>query len=270
MLIAHGFWYSWTEEFLQEGGYDCLLSRLNEILEFEWREEQHDDQVLHALLQCFKALSTSDAGCAAIRASFPSPFLQLFTLLYSDKKPGEVATRQLIVEFIMLLFELYPSSSIAGQGENDARRREIWEPQDIFAVKNNLVFLPYPHKSVFSLIRSLLLTPAPKGAEAPDVELSPHEFIESIHTPRVYKTFLRELSDICRDYFWVFCHPNNAIWNLRECDEIKAERPRAPGGMTGGVEAEAMRYMVRPLVHYSGSPLTLASDFTFQVLEYDR
>jgi len=41
----------------------------------------------------------------------------------------------------------------------------------------------------------------------------------------------------------VFCHPNNTIWNLRECDETKAERPRAPGGMTGGVEAEAMRYM---------------------------
>lgn len=253
--VTYSFPRSWTEEFLQEGGYDCLLSRLNEILEFEWREEQHDDQVLHALLQCFKALSTSDAGCSAIRSSYPAPFLQLITLIYSDKRPGEVATRQLIVEFLLLIFELYPSDSIASNGESNGRRREMWEIRDPFTVNNNLVFLPYPHKSVFSLIRSLLLTPAPRGAEAPEVELSPHEFIESLHKPRIYKTFLHELSDVCRDYFWVFCHPSNVIWNLRECDETKAERPRAPGGMTGGVEAEAMRYMVRPFVHCSGSPL---------------
>lgn len=42
----------------------------------------------------------------------------------------------------------------------------------------------------------------------------------------------------------MFCHPNNAIWNLRETDEGKVEKPRAPGGMTGGVEFEAMGYLV--------------------------
>lgn len=62
--------------------------------------------------------------------------------------------------------------------------------------------------------------------------------------PRIYKTYLQELSDICRDYFWVFCHPNNTIWNLDDTDEAKVEKPRAPGGMTGGVEFEAMTYMV--------------------------
>ena len=28
---------SWTEAFLQQGGYDAILTRLNEILEVEWR-----------------------------------------------------------------------------------------------------------------------------------------------------------------------------------------------------------------------------------------
>lgn len=98
------------------GGYSSLLTRLNEILEVEWRsvaifsrvylldshhllnrEEQHDDQILHELLRCFKALSTSEIGCFALRSSCPTPFVQLVSLLYSDKKPGEVATRQLIV-----------------------------------------------------------------------------------------------------------------------------------------------------------------------------
>jgi len=236
---------SWTEEFLREGGYDCLLTRLGELLQFEWREEQHDDKLLHSLLECVKAVSTSAVGCDVIRSTFPSPFSQLITLIYSDKKPGEVGTRQLIVEIIQLLFDLFPTGSLPGFNEQD-RRRGLWDDQDSLAAPthNSLVTLPHPHKNVFTLIRSLLLTPAPRPAEAPEVPVTPHEFIDSLHKPRVFKTYLQELSDVCRDYFWVFCHPNNTIWNLVECDETKVERPRAPGGMTGGVEAEAMRYMV--------------------------
>ena len=215
---------------------------MSELLQFEWREEQHDDKLLHSLLECIKAFSTSAVGCAAIRSAFPSPFSQLITLIYSDKRPGEVATRHLIVELIQLLFDLFPTASLPGLNEQE-RRREIWDDQDSFA-HSDLVTLPHPHKSVFTLLRSLLLTPAPRPAEAPEVPVTPHEFIDSLHKPRVYKTYLQELSDVCRDYFWVFCHPNNTIWNLAECDENKVERPRAPGGMTGGVEAEAMRYMV--------------------------
>jgi hypothetical protein len=88
------------------------------------------------------------------------------------------------------------------------------------------------------------LTPAPRAAEAPEVPLKPHEFIDALHRPRIYKTYLQELSDICRDYFWIFCHPNNTIWILSETDEARVEKPRAPGGMTGGVEFEAMSYLV--------------------------
>lgn len=235
---------SWTEEFLREGGYDCILSRLGELLQFEWREEQHDDKLLHSLLECVKAISTSVVGCAAIRSSFPSPFLPLITLIYSDKRPGEVVSRQLIVEILQLLFDLFPSGSLPSFNEQD-RRREFWDDKNLLAAstRSNLVTLPHPHKNVFTLVRSLLLTPAPRAAEAPEVPLTPHGFIDSLHKPRIYKTYLQELSDVCRDYFWVFCHPNNTIWNLAECDEGKVERPRAPGGMTGGVEAEAMRYM---------------------------
>ena len=104
--------------------------------------------------------------------------------------------------------------------------------------------LPSPYSTTFSLVRALLLTPAPPLTEDPRVPISPHPFIEELHIPRIYKTYLQELNDICRDYFWVFCHPNNTIWNLDDTDEGKVEKPRAPGGMTGGVEFEAMAYMV--------------------------
>jgi hypothetical protein len=88
------------------------------------------------------------------------------------------------------------------------------------------------------------MTPAPAPAERTSNPIEAHEFIDALHKPRVYKTYLQELSDVCRDYFWVFCHPNNTVWTLADVDEAKVEKPRAPGGMTGGVEFEAMGYMV--------------------------
>jgi len=161
--------------------------------------------------------------------------------LYSDKKPGDVATRQLVVNLLLLLFELYPPSSLPSGSSR--RQREAWESESSLP-GSNLVVLPAPHKSIFSLIRALLLTPAPPPSECPKTPISPHAFIENLHKPRIYKTYLQELCDVCRDYFWVFCHPNNTVWILSETDESKAERPRAPGGMTGGVEFEAMGYLV--------------------------
>ncbi|EIN10067.1 hypothetical protein PUNSTDRAFT_86614 [Punctularia strigosozonata HHB-11173 SS5] len=238
---------SWTEEFLARGGYEALLTRLNELLEVEWREEQHDDQLLHAILLCLKGLGTSSIGCCALRSASPAPWTQLMSLLYSDKKPGDVACRQVIVELVMLLFDLYPASALPSSSTS-ARRTEAWESSASLGQGSNvrhskLIHLPAPHASFFAFIRALLLTPAPRAAEAPEVPVSPHDFIESLHKPRLYKTFLQELSDVCRDYFWVFCHPNNTIWNLSEVDEARVEKPRAPGGMTGGVEFEAVGYM---------------------------
>jgi hypothetical protein len=180
--------------------------------------------ILHELLRCFKALSTSEIGCFALRSQCPRPFVQLVSLLYSDKKPGEVATRQVIIELLITLFDLFPPSQA-----------------NLHAV------LPPSYPSCFSLVRSILLTPKPPTAEALILPnpVSPHDFIASIHQPRIYRTYLQEISDICRDYFWIFCHPQNTIWILDEVDEGRVERPKAPGGMTGGVEYEAMSYMVR-------------------------
>lgn len=93
-------------------------------------------------------------------------------------------------------------------------------------------------------MRALLLTPRPAPSESPAAPVAPHAFIASLQTPRIYKNYLGEVADICRDYFWVFCHPQNAIWDLGVTDEAKVEKPKAPGGMTGGVEYEAMGYLV--------------------------
>ncbi|KAI0649472.1 armadillo-type protein [Trametes meyenii] len=242
---------SWTDAFVRTGGYEAILTRLNEILDVEWREEQHDDQMLHELLRCVKALTTSAVGCNALRAACPAPFDKLVILLYSDKRPGEVATRQLIVELLLSLFDLYPLGALPSTGSpaaglmSHSRSRSVpWElSASALTSSSNLITLPRPHQTLFSLLKALLLTRAPPPSEAPGTPIEPHEFIEQLHTPRIYKTYLQEMSDVCRDYFWVFCHPTNTIWDLSETDEAKVEKPRAPGGMTGGVEFEAMCYM---------------------------
>src|ERR1700729_488665 len=118
------------------------------------REEQHDDQILHELLRCFKALSTSEIGCFALRSSCPTPFVQLVSLLYSDKKPGDVATRQLIIELLLTLFDLYPASSLPSKNINRAHPRGASLPSNSL----NSPTLPPPHATFYSLIRALLLT----------------------------------------------------------------------------------------------------------------
>ncbi|CCM03607.1 uncharacterized protein FIBRA_05745 [Fibroporia radiculosa] len=243
---------SWTQEFLREGGYSALLTRLDEILQVEWREEQHGDKILHELLRCLKAFSTSAIGCAALRSQCPAPYPQLISLLYSDKRPGEVSTRQLIIELLLILFDVYPPSSLPAAGSpatssqpfGHARSQSVpWENDVSLSASSSLITLPAPHSTLFSLIKSLLLIQAPPPAEQTSLPVEPHAFIEGIHLPRIYKTYMEELNNVCRDYFWVFCHPNNTIWNLEETDDTKVEKPRAPGGMTGGVEFEAMTYM---------------------------
>lgn len=199
-----------------------------------------------------KALTTSAVGCNALRAACPSPWDKLVILLYSDKRPGEVATRQLIVELLLSLFELYPLGSLPSNGSpstgltSHSRSRSVpWELSTTSLTNSsNLITLPRPHQTLFSLLKSLLLTRAPPPSESPGTPIEPHAFIEELHRPRIYKTYLQEMNDVCRDYFWVFCHPSNTIWDLSETDEAKVEKPRAPGGMTGGVEFEAMCYMV--------------------------
>ena len=49
------------------------------------------------------------------------------------------------------------------------------------------------------------------------------------------------------------CHANNTLWAEEEVDERLVSKPVAPGGATGGVEFEAMNYVVRLF-----SPLTFA------------
>lgn len=145
------------------------------------REEQHDDQLLHELLRCVKALATSDVGCVAIRACTPNPFIPLVNLLFTDKKPGDVPTRQLMTEILTLLFDLYPTRPAAPRwpGDEPAGREYVYP-------------LPREYSSLPQLVRELLL------GEDKDKDLV--DFVTAARRPRVFKTYLTEISDV-----WCVC-----------------------------------------------------------------
>jgi hypothetical protein len=219
MLLRHET-TGWVAAFIDAGGYARVLDRLQDLLDIEWREEQHDDQMLYEMLRCVKALGTSEVGKQALRAAHPRPFPALSSLLFSEKKPGDLACRQIIVEVFLFQFELYnrqPPSPIIPTGR----------PATPVPTTFNVTYF----------VRQLLLP------EAEDKTKDYHDFVQAAHRPRIFKAWVQELSDICRDYFWIMCHASNTLWQLSEVDEKLVERPVAPGGATGGVEFEAMGYV---------------------------
>ncbi|ORX36928.1 armadillo-type protein [Kockovaella imperatae] len=224
MLLRHES-TTWVGSFIDQGGYDLILARLQDLLDVEWREEQHDDQMLYEILRCIKALSTSDVGKAAIRRSYPKPFPALSALIFSEKKPGDIATRQIIIELWLFLYDLYPNCRNVNGRPSPTR---FDNPSG-------------PSVDVSAAIRGLLLP------DSADKTKDHHSFITQAHRPRIFKAWVQELSDICRDYFWIMCHGNNTLWALEEVDESLVEKPVAPGGATGGVEFEAVNYVI---VHF--------------------
>ncbi|PLW54378.1 hypothetical protein PCANC_04949 [Puccinia coronata f. sp. avenae] len=232
----------WSREFVGFGGYNALLKRLKELLEIEWREEQHDDQVLYEILRCFKALLLTDPGRKALASRLPDPFIQLTALLYSEKKPGDLTTRQVLVEIIQGCFQLdeflrarpmngalldwtAPIVIELSPGHPAARQLDC-NPDEILE----------PLASAHLLLRKLIVGPPdPKKANIVD-------FVAVTHRVRPFKTFVNEFIGVLMDYFWVFCHAENQFWDLKTLDEETIEAPKVPSGMTGGVEYEAMSY----------------------------
>ncbi|EGF98197.1 uncharacterized protein MELLADRAFT_118582 [Melampsora larici-populina 98AG31] len=225
---------TWTAEFLSYGGYTALMKRLKELLEIEWREEQHDDQVLFEILRCFKALLLSEPGKVALAFRIPSPFLQLTNLLYSEKKPGELPSRQLLIEMIYGIFELKITEETMKGKSLDWQSAINLDQCDLNLMKDDSMGID--SKFNHQLVKQLLMG-------APDLKKeSLIEFVSVSHRNRPYKKLVTELCGVLMDYFWVFCHSENQYWDLSELDEEQIESPKVPSGMTGGVEYEAMEY----------------------------
>ncbi|BGP17556.1 hypothetical protein JCM10213_004097 [Rhodosporidiobolus nylandii] len=256
----------WVDEFIKSGGYLGLLERLKELLEMEWREEQHDDQVLYEVLRCFKGLTMTACGKRALASHSPTPFLPIASLLFSEKRPGDLPCRQLLVELLLSVFEICPSSSDAlpktawatpeislepaptspsfssgggsGNGSGAMRRytRKAKSGDDDDDLEREEVLTPERVQQAHRFAVSLMQGPPDEKEEAKV------DFVKAAVRPRVFKTWVDEIASCVRDYFWIFCHNQNLFWTLEQIDADAVEAPKVPSGMTGGVEYEAMAY----------------------------
>ena len=180
--------------------------------------------------------------------TFPRPFPAVSALLFSEKKPGDLATRHLIVEVWLFLFELFPSSLAKPRSKSSSR-----PPSRPSSVRFDSDPLRWAHVDLTARMREFL---SPDSSESVKDQ---HDFMLLARRPRIFKAWVEELSDICRDYFWsvcqgfarsgltsrVMCHGSNTLWSLDEVDENLVNKPVAPSGASGGVEFEAMGYAVR-------------------------
>lgn len=208
---------SWVAQYVAAGGYEALHDRLSEILGMEWREEQHDDQLLHELLRCLAALGTLPAGTEAMQKSAPRPFQELAQLLYSKKRPADLDARRLIVKLLLLGTGLAMPQPNVDHAPSVAKAGHA------------------PSGVVYVL--SLLHAARPDTSR---VAFLPQKV-------RPMRPFVAELQTLCAEFFWIFCHDHNTIEEYDAIDVQAATRPRVPSGMTGSVESEAMAYVTMHL-----------------------
>ncbi|GAA5896035.1 uncharacterized protein JCM6883_001693 [Sporobolomyces salmoneus] len=260
----------WVDEFIKAGGYTGMLQRLKELLEMEWREEQHDDQVLYELLRTFKALTLTARGKRALASYYPTPFLPIASLLFSEKRPGDLPCRQILVDLLASVFDICPidadtlpksawsspevslepplpspptssfvmspNLSNSGSGMRRYQRKVKSSDSDADSIEREEVLTPERIQSTHRFLISLMEGPPDEKEEAKV------DFIKRSHRPRIFKAWVTEIGDCVRDYFWIFCHSQNLFWTFEQLDVDAIEAPKVPSGMTGGVEYEAMAY----------------------------
>jgi len=243
----------WLGEFISNGGYQGLISRLNEIFEMEWRDDVRDDGILHELLRGLNALAGTEKGKVALsnENNFPAPFDRIVDLLFSEKRPGDIGTRKLMVELMISMNSLQAEQSLRTQ-EHDSLKPKMDEAVASQDGYSKILSSRVP-SSAFSLARVscssikdnafLILFLLLHNPRTPSQE-NLLAFVKEAHAQRPFKTYLTEVAGTCRDYFWIFCHSQNRFWRLNDVDVGEVEGPKVPGGMTGGVEFEAMGYLV--------------------------
>ncbi|KAK0551467.1 hypothetical protein OC845_002179 [Tilletia horrida] len=246
---------AWASDFISHQGMAALCRRMQELIDMEWREEQHDDQLLHEILRCLSVLSKTDRGKAELNAQIPEPLSALVGLVFSEKKPGDLNTRKLVFDLIAHLFSMrivpaeksmrdlstLQTNKCVGKCTQKVASRARNERLRYHDSIIHSELAPQAIDWILHLVLVLISNPRTPETEAM------LDFISASHTPRPFKTYILEVSGVCRDYFWIFCHSQNRYWDLHTLNVSDIESPKVPGGATGSVEFEAMAYLTSHL-----------------------
>jgi hypothetical protein len=154
-------------------------------------------------------------GRKSLASHSPIPFRPLAQLLYSEKKPGDLFARQVIIELFVGLFDVFPMKSSPPIDKGEWSKPLHWSPEPNFAASpasseaSSFVSSTFDRGtpgtpstpasqevSTFELVRSLLLGPPDEKEEAqPD-------FMKETRKPRRFKRWIKEVEGVALDYFW--------------------------------------------------------------------
>jgi hypothetical protein len=163
-------------------------------------------------------------GRNALASHSPIPFRPLAQLLYSEKKPGDLCVRQVIIELFCGIFDVFPTKSTPAIDQGDwSKPLGDWSPElglpavdspfssessslasstfDRVAAPGTPPTPSFGASSTFELVRSLVLGPPDEKEEAqPD-------FMKQTRRPRRFKRWIKEVEGVVLDYFWCVFHP---------------------------------------------------------------
>ncbi|KAL8717515.1 MAG: hypothetical protein Q9225_005247 [Loekoesia sp. 1 TL-2023] len=231
----------WVDAFINQGGMTEVIGLLNRILEVEWRcvysslnagyadpwpREEHEDTLLHETLLCLKAMCTTSIALDQLSSLAPTLFPTLLNMLFDEQRkgPNEFATRNVVMS--LLFIHLTAASPLT----YESRAKDI------------IQYLRDPAK--------------PEEAQPPG-------FIASMHHPRPYRVWCKEIVNVTKEVFWIFIHHVNIIPypdqdpdssdNAGEAKRYHTlyfpqSRPPIPAApYIGGVEWDATNYLATHL-----------------------
>ncbi|KAF8473368.1 armadillo-type protein, partial [Kalaharituber pfeilii] len=243
----------WVEDFILLGGLSALIDVLYRCLNVEWREE-HEDNILHELLLCLKALCTASMALEKLRIVEKELFSRLVDMIFDEERkgPSEFTTRGIVFSMLFTYLAAAPVEQAEGGATNKG--------SDTRATRATRI-LEY-------------LSDKPPGEHK-----RPIDFIEKIHTKRPYKRWCKEVTNVTKEVFWIFLHSRNVI-DIEPTDiptgdtyaarHFPQERPPVPAApYVGGVEWEATTYLATHLDLLNGIIASLETQEERNVLRKD-
>ncbi|KAI9806111.1 MAG: hypothetical protein M1833_004518 [Piccolia ochrophora] len=218
-LVLRNERVAWVDSFISMGGMSEIVALLHRVMALEWREE-HEDQLLHEVLLCLKALCTTELALERLNDIESSLFPGLLGMLFDQERkgPSDFTTRGIIMA---LLFTHLQSSS-----EEALAQRA---------------------KTVLSYLQD----------RGPSEEAQPPGFISSMHHPRPYRVWCKEFTNVTKEVFWIFLHNHNVVSLPQQSPppgfsfaavHFPKERPPVPAApYVGGVEWDATNYLATHL-----------------------
>lgn len=141
-----------------------------------------------------------------------TPFVQLAALLFSDRRPGDLSSREIILVLLGRIVEIQPekinlplSKASWVQKVNDTEPPRLEEaPTGRYVRKSKFVEgdegfdREKEEKRIraHELLKSLMLGPPSEKEEAE------HDFMKDVRRPRIFKAWIKEISSVTRDYYW--------------------------------------------------------------------